>query len=228
MTGLLSTTANTLVLKDITIWLADWSDYLALLVALLSLLTYRSNGYFRLLTSYLFFIAILHLATTVTANYRVNNSYIYHAIGFAELTFAFLLYRRSGIQDWWIWLFLIVSAAYLTDSLYLMHNDILEINSIGQSIAMLFIILLGFNFLWKLYQEEKVDHIGRYPYFYIHAGLTFFAAGSFFGYLLIARLSGTAIPDENFYYSWLIISGFAYIKFALIASGILIQRRYAK
>ena len=103
-----------------------------------------------------------------------------------------------------------------------------EMNSLGQSVAMFFIILLGLNFIWKLYNEEKVENLARHPYFYINSGFTVFASGAFFGYLLIAKLSDEKIPDENFYYSWLIISGFAYIKFMLITIGIFTGKKYAK
>lgn len=217
-----------MTLKHITIQLADWSDYLVIVVAVLSLLTIRTNSYFKLLSSYLFVLSILSIATLITANYQIHNSYLYHVLGGVELIFTFLLYRKLELKTGWNWVFLVVSSAYTVDSLYLVGNGIEEINSIGQSFCMLFIMVLGFNFLWKLYQEDKVEHLGRFPYFYINAGFTLFASGAFFGYLLIARISDEAIPEENFDYLWLIVSGFTYIKFILISIGIFVERKYAK
>jgi hypothetical protein len=108
-------------------------------------------------------------------------------------------------------------------------NNETDINSIGESIGMLLILVLGFNFLWKIYQEEKVENIGCYSYFYISTGLTLFAAGSFFGYLLISRMSTEQSPDDYFCYSWLIVSGFVIMKLILISVGILIEKKkYAK
>lgn len=217
-----------MTLKEITILLADWSDYLVVPVAVLSLLTVKRNAYFRILSIYLFCLAPLTIASKITADYRIDNYYLYHIIGLIELVFTFSLYRNLGLKAGWNWGFLIVSAVYLVDSIYLISAGREEINSVGLSCCMLFMIALGFNFIWKLYQEEKVDYLGFYPYFYISGGLTVFASGAFFGYLLIARMSDEIIPAENFYYSWLIISGFTYIKFILIVLGIFVERKYAK
>lgn len=217
-----------MTIKQLTILLADWSDFLVMIVALLSLLVVRKNDYFKLMSAYLFSLAILNIATMITANYQINNAYLYHVIGYVEVFFTFLLYRKLGLNKQWDYAFFILSVGYISDSIYLIANGVHEINSIGQSLCMLFIIVLGFNFLWKLYQEEKVEDLGRYPYFYINAGLTLFASGGFFGYLLIARLTNEAIPAINFYYSWLIIAGFVYVKFILIGIGIVVERKYAK
>lgn len=217
-----------MTLKEITILLADWSDYLAVPVAALSLFTIRRNSYFKILSGYLFFLAPLTIATAITANHKIPNYYLYHIIGLVELVFTFLLYRSLGLRKSWNVVFGMVVTAYLVDSIYLLVNGREEINSLGLSLCMLFMIVLGFNFIWKLYQEEKVEYLGFYPYFYISGGLTIFASGAFFGYLLIARMSDEIIPAENFYYSWLIISGFTYIKFILIVLGIFVERKYAK
>lgn len=217
-----------MLLKNITIQLADWSDYLVIIVALFSFWSTPNNSYFKLLSSYLLVLSGFTLATIVTAQYRIHNAYVYHAIGCIELIFIFLLYIKIGLQKSWYWVFLVTLTAYITNSIYEIVNGSEEINSVGQSFSMLFIMVLGFNFLLRLYQEEKVERLGSYPYFYINAGFTLFSAGSFFGYLLIARFTKKEIPDENFYYSWLIISGFTYIKFILISIGIFISKKYAK
>lgn len=181
-----------------------------------------------MLSVYLVLLAALVVATAVTADYQISNCYLYHGIGLVELLGVFGLYRSLGLKKAWDWFFLVVLGAYLADSFYLIGNRVEEINSVGQAFCMLFILVLGLNFIWKLYQEEKIEYLGRFPYFYINAGFTLFASGAFFGYLLIARISDESIPDENFYYSWLIISGFAYIKFILISIGIFVGRKYAK
>lgn len=176
----------------------------------------------------MFCLAPLTITSKITADYQINNYYLYHIIGLVELVFIFLLYRSLGLKKVWDVIFGVVLVAYLVDSLYLFATGREEINSVGLSFCMLFSIVLGFNFIWKLYQEEKVEYLGLYPYFYISGGLTVFASGAFFGYLLIARMSDEIIPAENFYYSWIIISGFTYIKFILIVLGIFVERKYAK
>lgn len=215
-------------LKDITIQLADWAEYLSVLTAVLSFLTFKRKGFFSLLTIYLLVLSVLNIASKVTADFKIHNAYLYHLIGAFDLSFIYLLHRKLGLKAIWNWFFLLVAAVYLIDSLALVLRGADRINSYGQSLCMLFILVLGFNFLWKLYQEEKVDRLERYSYFYINAAFTLFASGAFFGYLLIARITDEEIPAENFYYSWLIISGFAYLKFILISIGILVERKYAK
>lgn len=208
--------------------LANWSDYLIVIVAVCSLLTLKINLYFKLLSCYLFVLSALTMATVITANYQINNFYLYHAIGFVELVFVFLLYRCLELSTSWNVLFIATFIIYSVDSCYLIGNHIQEINSVGHAVTMLFTIGLGMQFIWKLYREEKVEYLGHFSYFYISAGQTLFASGAFFGYLLIARISDEKVPDENFYHSWLIISGFAAIKFILILTGIFIGRKYAK
>ena len=217
-----------MALKEITILLADWSDYLVVPVAVLSLVTIRRNRYFKILSAYLFCLTPLTIASKITADYQINNYYLYHIIGLVELVFVFLLYQSLGLKKAWNAVFGVVLTAYLVDSIYLFATGREEINSVGLSFYTLFSMVLGFNFIWKLYQEEKVEYLGFYPYFYISGGLTVFASGAFFAYLLIARMSDEVIPAENFYYSWIIISGFTYIKFILIVLGIFVERKYAK
>ena len=217
-----------MTLKETTILLADWSDYLAAPVAVLSLWTVRRSKYFQILSVYLFCLAPLTIASKITADRQIDNYYLYHLIGLAELVFTFLLYRSLGLRRSWDVVFGILLTAYAADSLYLFANGREEMNSIGLSLCMLFGIVLGLNFIWKLYREEKVEYLGFYPYFYTTGGLTVFASGAFFGYLLIARMTDEVIPAENFYYSWIIISGFNYIKFILIVLGIFVERKYAK
>ena len=217
-----------MTLKEITILLAVWSDYLVIPVAVLSLLTIQRNRYFKVLSTYLFCLAPWMIASKITADHQISNYYLYHIIGLVELVFTFLLYRSLGLRKNWDGVFGIVLVAYLVDSIYLFATRKEEINSLGLSLCMLLMIVLGFNFIWKLYQEERVEYLGFYPYFYISGGLTVFASGAFFGYLLIARMSNETIPAENFYYSWIIVSGFSYIKFILIVLGIFVERKYAK
>ena len=217
-----------MTLEEITILLASWSDYMWILVAVISLFTIRRNRYFWILSVYLFLIAPLYIETSITADYELNNNKIYYIIGFIELVFTFWLYRNLGFKHIWNWIFMIVVSIYTIDLVYNLIQDEEEINSIGQSVNMLFIILLGFNFIWKLYQEEKVEYLGFYPYFYISGGLTIFASGAFFGYLFIARMTPETTPAESFFYLWIIISGFNYIKFILIVLGIFVERKYAK
>lgn len=217
-----------MTLKDLSILLADWSDYLVIPVALLSLLTIRRNRYFNILSVYLFLLVPLNVATKITADYQIPNYYLYHMIGLLDLVFTFLLYRSLGLRRSWNGVFGMVLIIYLVDSYSIFAKGKEEINSIGLSLCMLFIIVLGFNFIWKLYREEKVEYLGFYSYFYITGALTVFASGAFFGYLLIARISDKVIPPEIFYYSWIIISGFMYIKFILIVLGIFVERKYAK
>ncbi len=217
-----------MTLKEITILLADWSDYLVIPVAVCSLLTIRRNSYFQVLSIYLVVLLPLMIASKITADYKIANYYLYHIIGLTELVFTFLLYRSLGLKKRWNGVFGIILVVYLVDSIYLFAKGREEINSIGLSLCMLFMMVLGFNFIWKLYQEEKVEYLGFYPYFYISGGLTVFASGAFFGYLLIARMTDEVTPEENFFYSWIIISGFNYIKFILIVLGIFVERKYAK
>ena len=217
-----------MTLKEITILLADWSDYLVLPVAVFSLVTIRRNNYFKILSVYLFCLAPWMIASKITADYKISNYYLYHIMGLVELVFTFLLYRGLGLKKHWDSVFIIVLVAYLADSGYLFVHGKEEMNSVGLSCCMLFMIVLGLNFIWKLYQEEKVEYLGFYPYFYISGGLTVFASGAFFGYLLIARMTDEVVPEENFDYSWLIISGFTYLKFILIVLGIFVEKNYAK
>lgn len=177
---------------------------------------------------YLFCLAPWMIASKITADYQVTNYYLYHVIGLVELVFTFLLYRNLGLNKKWNGVFGMVLVVYLVDSVYLFAHGKEEINSLGLSFCMLFMMVLGFNFIWKLYREEKVEYLGFYPYFYISGGLTVFASGAFFGYLLIARMTDEVVPIENFAYSWLIVSGFTYIKFILIVLGIFVERKYAK
>lgn len=211
--------------KDLTIQLANCSDYLTIIIACLSLLTIRINTYFKLLSAYLFSLSALSITTLITAEYSINNSYLYHIMGLFELVFVYLLYHQLGLHRIWNWFFLMVLTAYATDSVYTILSGYVTINSTGIAYSMLFTILLGFNFLWKLFEEEKVEHLGNFPYFYITAGFTFFAAGSFFGYLLIGRMSSHDSPDNFFYNSWNIVSAFAILKLVLIAIAIIMERR---
>ncbi|WP_343633934.1 hypothetical protein [Fluviicola sp.] len=217
-----------MTLKEITILIADWSDYMILPVFAVSLFTVRRNNYFTILSAYLFCLAPWMIASKITADHKIANYYLYHIIGLVELIFTFLLYLSLDLKKYWNIIFGIVLVAYLVDSGYLLVHNREEINSVGLACCMFFMMALGFNFIWKLYQEEKVEYLGFYPHFYISGGLTVFASGAFFGYLLIARMTHEIVPEENFDYSWIIISGFTYIKFILIVLGIFVERKYAK
>lgn len=211
-------------LKELTILLADWSDYVVFALAILSLLTFKKNSFFKILTIYCFSLSAVLLLSTVLAIQEFNNLFLYHIIGLIEMVFAFLLYRKLGLEPVWNYILVFFITLYLVDSVIVFSSGGEEMNNLGMALCMLFVLLLGVNYIWKLYSEEKVVQISRHPLFYISAGFIFYAAGSFFGYLMITKLFVKEVPVNNFLISWIIISGFVYVKFVLIGIGILFAR----
>lgn len=213
-------------LKEITIIIADFSDYLMVILALLSFLTVRKSAFFRLFSFYCITIALIYISSTITANYNISNGYLYHALGLLEIIFTYLLYKEIGLKSYWKGILFFFIGIYLLDTGYFVFSGENIISNFGLSISMLFVLILGIQFLWRLYKEGLTNNVVNYPYFYISAGFTFYGAASFFAYLMINRFLPSKTPEDYFYYSWLIVSFSIYIKFIFLSIGVLKARKH--
>jgi hypothetical protein len=218
-------------LKEITILILDYADYFVIAVALFSFLTFRVSTFFKILMIYCLTISLLHLTTGLLAKFYIHNWFIYHILGAVEIIFSFLLFREQGIKKGWTFAMYAALALYIGNSVYITLRDSIILNEIpdaeayyvndlGLSLALFFILILGINFLWKLYKMEEIKDIGNYPIFYVSAGITVFAAGAFFVYLLTSNIMASSVSESIFFYSYILVACLTYIKFGLIAIGI--------
>ncbi len=220
-----------MTLKEITILIADYSDYLVVLVAALSIIRFRKSSFFKVLTTYCLSLASLYTIATILARQGVNNWLVYHLIGVVEIVFAFILYKQLGLKKIWTLIFVTVLILYFADSIYVAISDYNElalnpkaevyfVNHLGLSGGLLFILILGINFLWTLYKKEEVQEIGKYSIFYITSGITLYAGGAFFVHLYSSIIIDPEMSDDIFFYSWIMVAGLTYFKFILITIGL--------
>lgn len=223
------------MLREIVIQLSDWSYYFVLLVGIISLIRFKVSKFFKLLAFYCIVQGFLYILTSIFAVHFMNNWPIYHVIGAIDILFAYLLFRELGMAQKWTLVFWIFLMGYFSNLIFVYYRDfkILNanplaeayfVNSLGLAISLLFVLLLGINFLWKIYSEEKIVELEKYPHFYIVGGFSIFAGGAFFIYLFSASFMPSNIQESMSYYSWIFIAGLTFIKYSMILIGL----RFAK
>lgn len=219
------------MLKELTILLSDVSDYVILVVALVAFFRRNVSSFFYLLFLYCTVIGSLQLTTTILAENHISNWFVYQILGLTELVFVFYLYRKMGLRLSVSTILVPMLIIYFADVVWVIYSDyhslmenpntpVYFVNNLGLSLVMLYTIVLGFLFLWRTYLKGDVEDIGKYPYFYISAGFSCYAAGAFFFYLLSSRLVPRIDSPTLFYYSWIVVTFFIYLKSILLLVGL--------
>ena len=198
--------------------LADFSEFLPILLFIFL----KQYKLFPILLFSLLIHVFLEQYTLYLADQKQYNLDIYHVIGLLELIFISAFYKRNtSLPKSLYYLFFLVVIIYVFNSLF-WEQYWIHINAFGRSLSSLFLLLLGFNYLFNVYKEEKILNLHRSGFFIINAGLMFYFATSFFT-LLFSR----KILEVEFYSwfgaTWNLHSLADIIRSIIIALGIIVS-----
>lgn len=125
----------------------------------------------------------------------------FHVLACVEIVMISCFYSLILFKKIFPILPLVLVAFNCANTLFL--QDVHIFNSLAWTFNVIIIILLGFTYLFKLYNSENYTPVERNPDFVINAGFLIYASGSLFTYLMGTEiLSGQ--PEGFFYNAWII------------------------
>lgn len=200
---------------------AELCFFLAGILGLLLATKKKLTFPYRILLLYLFLEGIIRLiAILISFLGNRDNLYLYHLLGLIELITIYLIYEKK-LKSYWTLSIGIVAIFYAFIYFFpvLPHSNI-----IGLAPIRFFIIILGMNYLWGLYQKKTLQPLKQIPFFYVNAGFMLYAAGSFFISLMSSKVMKES--DDSFYHNaWIIEAGIMIFHLCLITYGFILIRR---
>jgi len=207
--------------RDLTIAIYDISEYSYLLVGLYALWKSWTTKKYCWLTTFFLSTGLIRTASVFMADEELNTMYLYHLIGFLELLFAYVIYRKY-IQKWWSTFVIGIALFYLSNSLF--FTSIFEANSVGLTFIQLVVLLFGLNYLFLLYRSGDEENLSKSAFFFFNAGFMIYAAGSFFVNLMSSKIV-SASTNDFFNNAWIIEAFVAMIRLLCFSFGLYLVKR---
>ncbi|MGK7389424.1 MAG: hypothetical protein ACNS60_03710 [Candidatus Cyclobacteriaceae bacterium M2_1C_046] len=197
------------------------SDFVELLPVYLFLKNKNRIAAYPFLFCELLIHGILDISTFILTLLSIYNLFIYHAIGLFELIFIFLFYKRlTELPKYIFYCFYLVLILYILNSLFLepIFNPAI-INAFGRSLSCLFLLFLGFIYLYNLYKKDKIINFYQNPDFLINSGLMIYFATSFFTFLFSKKILSLEL-SSFFSAAWVLHSSVDIIRAVMISIGL--------
>jgi hypothetical protein len=156
---------------------------------------------YRLLGIFFAISAPLKLLSLVTAKLDIHNMPVYHLLALTEVVMIYCFYCRLAFKKIYFSGAMLLTLLNLWLSLFI--QKLTAFNSIGWTLDMLILIIIGILYLFRLYNDEQDDlPLQQRPVFIITAAWLIYASGSLFTYLMgTSILSGRA--EGFFHNAWI-------------------------
>lgn len=197
------------------------SDFIELIPVYLFLKNKQRIKAYPFLFCELLIHGLLDISTFILTRLSVYNLFIYHTIGLFELIFIFLFYKRlTELPRYLDYIFYLVLILYILNSLFLepIFNPAI-INAFGRSLSCLFLLFLGFYYLYNLYKFEQIINLYKNPDFLINTGLMIYFATSFFTFLFSKKILSLEL-SSFFSAAWVLHSSADIIRAVIISIGL--------
>ena len=169
------------------------NDYISIVTVILFLYkkAYKSFPYlfsYLLITQILLYSTRLVIDLALLGYLPMYNLYLYHLIGLFELILVYKFYQRQIILPHILTkLFPLIIVIYIANSLFL-ENYMESINAYGRSLSTLYLLCLGFSYLYNIYKKELIIDIKKDLVFWFNGVFMIYLATSFLAFLFSRKI----------------------------------------
>ena len=209
--------------RDVVFTISSISDVSEILPAIAWISVGKKRLPYALLGIFVIISFLIKTYTLVTAELHVNNMPAYHLLALVEMlaVYAFCCMLISGrIYKRGIVLLIVFN---LGNTLFI--QDVSEFNSVAWTVDMLLIIMIGFTYIFKLYQDdEDYTPLDKRPDFMITIAWLLYASGSFFPYLMSSEIL-TGYADGFFKHGWVFQTASTIMRNIILSYGFWLTRK---